>query len=84
MNFRGRCHPDMLHSDHQQTNKKKKAKENKMDKIHLAKIYKVINNFVQLFVQASTRRNYFSNQFATATSVGYKSLHCFKVLVLVI
>lgn len=34
MNFRGRCHPDMLHSDHQQINKK--AKENKMDKIHLA------------------------------------------------
>ena len=39
MNFRGRCHPDMLHSDHQQINKK--AKENKMDKIHLAsKVFK--------------------------------------------
>lgn len=28
MNFRGRCHPDMLHSDHQQINKKSKRKQN--------------------------------------------------------
>lgn len=28
MNFRGRCHPDMLHSEHQQINKKAKEKKN--------------------------------------------------------
>ena len=26
MNFRGRCHPDMFHSDHQQINKKRQKK----------------------------------------------------------
>lgn len=39
MNFTGRCHPDMLISDHQQINKNA-TKKIKMDKIHLAKSFK--------------------------------------------